>query len=98
MRKCAHTDKVNARLGISTDVLEHNATTGLSRNPLVGLAFSSLTNAFYGTLHFFHCHVVEQDGFGSMRQRLFQLLRGAHLYLHPLAALALLERALECGR
>ena len=58
-------------------------------------AGSRRLNALDGSADFSRRHVVEQDGFGAVREGFFELLRGADLDLHALAGLALLEGALE---
>ena len=61
----------------------------------VGIQRFSLLDALDRLLHLRGRHVVEQDGLGAALERLFELLRGAHLHLHALARLAPLERVRE---
>ena len=81
----AHADEVHARLGIGADVFEHDAAGGFGGNPALGLPAVSVLDALHRPADLGGRHVVEQDGFGAMSERLFKLLRGAHFHLHALA-------------
>jgi hypothetical protein len=91
----AHADKVHAGLGIGADVLKHDAalaSVGIQRAAR-SVCPSVLPDALDRSLHFLRRHVVEQDRFGAIFERLFQLLRRAHFHLHALALLALFQSA-----
>ena len=71
------------------------ASVGIQRP---GWSAAACLDALDGAANLGGRHVVEEDGLGAVGESFFKLPRGAHLDLHALTGLALLERALEHRR
>ncbi len=73
MGQRADGDEVHAGFGVGANVGEVDAARSFQRDLAV-----ELSDALDGLANLFRRHVVEQDGFGAMLQRLLEFFQRAH--------------------
>ena len=91
MGERAHRDKVHPSLGIGSDIFQIN-----SARTLEGNAPLRLRTALDRGASFRNRHIVEQNGFGAVCQRFFQLGEIAHFDFNDLRSAPVAVGAFEC--
>src|SRR5216683_2830956 len=86
----AHRYEIHARLGVGTHVFEIDSSRALQWNPAVGMRTS-----FHRLSNLLDWHVIQQNCFRTVSQRLLELGQSAHLHFDGLSAAAVAVGSFE---
>ncbi len=92
MSEQADGDEIDTGVGVGANIFQTNSAGAFQGNSALEMGA-----ALDGAANVFGRHVIEEDGFGAMRERILEILGRAHFYLDGLRAATVANCTLEGG-